>query len=109
MNEFDISAFILQLLVSGGIAMTVSGWIAAKWTHLTGTAMLIQSLVVAIALAGLASLVGIIPVPIAAFWTWIKLGLGNGVLAALIYKIGIFNNLLTSLGARTAHQLLPKT
>lgn len=104
-GTFEIQSFILQLLAGGGSAMLVSGWLSAKWTKFTGTPMLVQTFVVSILMAALASLVGIIPISIAEFWTWFSGGLGNGVVASLIYKWGVFNNLLTSLGARTVHQI----
>jgi hypothetical protein len=108
MDNYDIQGFILNVLFSGGLGMLLSGWVAAKFTKFTGSLMLTQTLVISIILAALASFFGVIPVPIGEFWTWFKYGIGNGTLAALIYKSGVFNSWLESLGAMTTHQIEQK-
>lgn len=104
--DFDYQSFIIQLVSEGGAAMLVSGWVASKWTHASGVPMLIQTFVVSIVLTAAASVVGIIPVHVTEFWAFLRTSFTNGVLAALLYKLGIFNSLLTAVQARTQHQLV---
>ena len=102
---FQLQDYLLSLVGEGGIAMLVSGWMSAQWTKFSGWLMIAQTFVVAIALTMLSSLVGIIAAPIGETWMWFRAGLGNGVLAMILYKTGIFNSVLEMLKARTAHQL----
>lgn len=105
--QFDISLFILGLLAQSAPAMIVSGWIATHVTGATGWTMKVQSFLIAVIMTMLYALVGVLPVPFSEVWKWIALGATNGVLANLLYKIDLFNELLTLLKARTVHQLTP--
>jgi hypothetical protein len=104
MQTFDIQAFVLSLLAAGAPALVISGWISNKLTHLDGAAMLVQSLVVAIAITFLEAAAGVIGIPPGAVWQWLVAGLTNGVIAAILYKLGVFNSFLDKIGALTAHQ-----
>jgi len=105
MQPFDLTSFVLSLLVAGGPAFVISGWIAAHWTHAVDKAMAIQTLIVAVAITFAASVMALIPVPPSDVLTWLRDGLVNGVISMLLYKLGIFNSLLAAIHARTQHQL----
>ena len=104
---FDPQAFILSLCASGGLAMLVSGWISAQWTNFTGIPMILQTWVVAIAITFLGSVLHMIPLGPGEAWDWLLKGLGNGIIANLLYKLGVFDSILTALKAKTNHQLTP--
>lgn len=105
METFNIQDFILNLLIDGAPAMVLSGWLSTKMTHLSGTAMLIQTWVLAIALTFFYALVGIIPVSVTELWTLITSGFANGLIANLIYKSGILDSLMLKIGAKQPETL----
>ena len=106
-TTFDVQNFIISLLVNGGAGMIVSGWVAAKWTNASGLWMNVQTFATSLILTAAASLLGLIPIPISDFWHFVQSGVTNGVLASLLYKSGIFGNILGVIGARTNHQKAP--
>lgn len=103
-EPFDISTFVIGLMAPAGAAMIISGWLSAKLTNASGVGALIQSWVVSVVLTMLAALVGLIPIAIGDVWSWVLLGLGNGVLANLLYKLGIWDALLNAMGGMTITQ-----
>lgn len=76
-NAFDVQSFILSLVANGGIAMVVSGWLAAKVTHWDGLLMNVQSILVAVVLTGIGSLAGLVPIAISDYWHFLQTGLAN--------------------------------
>lgn len=105
MTVVDLTTFLLTLIAAGGLAEVVSGWISAHWTNFSGTLMNVQTFVVGIALMFLASLFGVIAIPVGDVWAWLLAGIGNGTIASILYKWGVFNNVLATLKARSNHQL----
>lgn len=104
MQPFDIQAFVLSLLTAGGPALVISGWISSKLTHFEDEAMLVQSFVVAIAITFLEAAFGVIGIPASSVWQWFVAGLTNGVVAGILYKLGVFNSILAKIGALTPKQ-----
>ncbi len=105
MSIVDLTTFLLTLIASGGVAEVVSGWVSAHWTNASGTLMNVQTFIVGIVLMFVASFFGVIAIPATDVWGWLLAGVGNGTIASILYKWGVFNNLLTTLKARSNHQL----
>jgi len=103
-TSVNLADYILGLVTNSALVMLLSGWIAVQITKATGLGMILQTWLVAIIVTFFASVFGVIPVNIAEFWSFLRFGVFNGVMANLLYKIGAYDALLVWLKAKTAHQ-----